>query len=683
MKSPNTSVAEQTLDTSGTIRKEADAITDRVFDEEPPTTSNDIFKMIDLDFSFVHSGLSQGIQSSILHQEDGKTPQGTQGFSIVASERWTDSTSLEDNFRLSVREPLSIVYIGDSQQLVEPSDRVTVRDVTSLKQVLAPLQKSRIMAIDTETTGLDPSSDRVRLIQIAIPDHPVVIVDLFHLGQDLDPLRELLESHHQIILHNAKFDLKFLYHLGFKFNGMLFDTMLAEQLLTAGTKVKGYGLVDLARHYLEEALPKDEQTSDWSGELTIDQLQYAARDAEVLLRLHAILEHLLKSAKLEETANLEFAIIPTVMEMELNGMCLDRDQCDNLCRHLSIDKDKLEVILHKELGEINLNSPKQLLKAFRTKGLKFRSTKRTILDKYTERYPPIHDVIKYRKLVKLIQFAKKLPKHVHSETNRIHPEYRQIGAVTGRFSCANPNLQQIPRDKRFRSCFVAAPGHKLVIADYSQIELRVAAEISKDSNMIEAYQNGEDLHRLTASLITDKPMEEVTKEERQAAKAVNFGLMYAMNYHTLRDYAKSTYGVEMTREEAKYFYWRFFDGYPGLAAWHSEVYLSDQRETRTLSGRRRSWTNETVLAEVLNTPVQGSAADIMKKALSMLPQDLNGTNAKIIGSVHDEIILEVSEAQTDIVAKILKDTMEEAGRHFLKTVPVVADVNISDNWAGK
>ena len=221
------------------------------------------------------------------------------------------------------------------------------------------------------------------------------------------------------------------------------------------------------------------------------------------------------------------------------------------------------------------------------------------------------------------------------------------------------------------------------MADYSQIELRVAAEISQDSRMIAAYKQGQDLHKLTASLIMDKPLEEVTDDERQAAKAVNFGLIYGMGAKGLQSYAQNTFGVNMTEQDAIIFRARFFTAYQGLNQWHQREKQSARRETRTLIGRRREWNDDPKLTEILNTPVQGCAADIIKKALTMLPDALNETRAMIIGCVHDEIILEAPEDKAEQVAQILKNTMEKAGQDILKSVPVIAETTIANSWSEK
>ena len=250
-------------------------------------------------------------------------------------------------------------------------------------------------------------------------------------------------------------------------------------------------------------------------------------------------------------------------------------------------------------------------------------------------------------------------------------------------SCYAPNVQQIPRNPEFRSCFTAPTGRKLIIADYSQIELRVAAQITKDERMLTAYRNGEDLHLLTASLVLNKERKDVSKEERQAAKAVNFGLIFGMGVAGLQQYAQLSYGVEMTTEEASQFYRRFFEAYTGIKQWHESLKKSPPKVGYTLTGRKFLYSEKTGLPGYCNAPVQGTAADIAKKALGEIARKLIGTDTYIVGMIHDEILLECPEAKADDFAQMLKSTMEQAANSILDLVPSEAEVTIAENWAAK
>ncbi|HPD39825.1 MAG TPA: DNA polymerase, partial [Mesotoga infera] len=332
---------------------------------------------------------------------------------------------------------------------------------------------------------------------------------------------------------------------------------------------------------------------------------------------------------------------------------------------------------------INLNSPKQLLEALEKRGIKTDKTDAATLKSMEKKHPEASVILRYRKASKAVStFTEKLPGFIHPVTGRIHPSYWQLGAATGRFSCSNPNLQQIPNELRFRECFIPAPGNKFVIADYSQIELRVAAAISRDPVMLKAYRTGEDLHRQTAAILTGKDPADIDKKERQLAKAVNFGLLFAMGARGLSDYAENSYGVKMSVREAEEFKGKFFDHYTGLRDWHKCTKSGSYYEARTLKGRRRLWSTVSSLNERLNMPVQGTAADIMKIALARLPKALKGTEAKLVAIIHDEIILEVPEDKAEEAKRMLVTVMESAGDGFID-IPLVAEAAIADSWAGK
>lgn len=584
-------------------------------------------------------------------------------------------------------------------KLSSNSQFILVEYGKNLPDILEPLQDSKVIAIDTETTGLDPFLSKIRLIQLAVPEKPVVIIDLFKVDlNDLEPLKKILASKAIKVFQNAKFDLKFFTVLGWEVKGQLFDTMLAAQLLTAGLSSSGHNLAELVKIYLGEELPKEQQISNWSlSKLSLQQLEYAARDAAILLKLRDIFKYLLKKANLVEVAKLEFDCLPAIVEIELKGMLLDLSRWDRLRQDLEIAKSKaaqklksyLEIGTSEQINlfgkeNINLDSQPQILKALQRLNVPIKDTSKHSLIPLAQDYPVVKALLEYRSCAKFVQgFTSSLPKYIHPVTGRIHPNYQQLGAATGRTSCRHPNLQQIPRDKSFRSCFIPAPGYKLVVADYSQIELRVAAEISRDKRMINAYQNDQDLHLLTASLVTGKAIEKVTKEERQAAKAVNFGLIFAMSASGLADYARESYGVEMSLKEAAIFRQRFLKYYQGIADWHESLRKSDQKAIRTLSDRLRQWQEQPKLTELYNTPVQGTAADIVKKALALLPERLLGTGAKIIGTVHDEILLEVPDLLSEEVCAILSHTMKEAGEYYLRLVPVKTEVVALDNWGEK
>jgi DNA polymerase I-like protein with 3'-5' exonuclease and polymerase domains len=569
-----------------------------------------------------------------------------------------------------------------------------------LDNALELLNNSKVLGVDTETTGLDPINNKIRLLQIASEGNPVLVIDMFYMTEtSIQKLREIFNTNAVKVCQNAKFDIEFLIANGFSFSGAIFDTMLASQIIS-DRALNSYGLGSLAAFYLGITLPKDEQKSDFSSSLRKEQIEYAAKDAAILLPLRERLIEDIKKFKLIEVCKLEFDCVLAVADMELSGVKLHKEKWQKLYERYLSEQRELIHKLNRELGSegvqtnlfgeetsvgINLDSQTQVIKALKNKGIELSTTSHAELVEYKDKHEVISKLIEYRRVSKAIQsFLSTMPQYINISTGRIHSSYRQIGANSGRFSCGNPNVQQIPRGKEFRECFVPEEGNKFIIADYSQIELRVAAEIAKDKTMIEAYRSEQDLHALTAALVANKSIEQVTKAERQSAKAINFGLIYAMGAKGLQGYAKTVYGVDMSLEQAEIFRDRFFNAYRGIANWHAAMKrASDITEVRTLSGRRCIFNGEAGLTALLNTPVQGTAADIAKKALGMMAPVAKKLNGHIIATVHDEILLEVPESLAEEAAFELKNTMEKAGSYYLKLLPIVAETTIADSWAEK
>ncbi len=574
-----------------------------------------------------------------------------------------------------------------------------------LSEGLHLIEDCSVLGVDSETTGLDPHKSRMRLLQIAGKDQPVLLIDLFALSspEEWDLLENFFRQERLLVFQNARFDLKFLTRYRIFPKGPLFDTMIAAQLLDTSEEKRSHSLKNLVQRYLGESLSKEMQQSNWNApQLTPQQLLYAARDAAILLPLRQALIPKLKEKKLISIAKIEFDCIPSVAAMEYRGIPLHKERFSHLTEELEEErKSTRQELLHKlstsprgkmpgqkTLFEdpqiINPDSPKQILQALQWQGIPLKNSSRRELEKLAPQFEVLRLLLEYRHAAKAMQaFGKTLERFRHPLTKRLHPRYGQLQTPTGRFTCSAPNIQQIPRDIRFRSCFEAPPGRILVMGDYSQIELRVAAEISGDSRMIRAYREGADLHRLTAGLLLEKTPEEVLPRERQLAKAVNFGLIYAMGAQGLKSYAEGTFGIPMTEEEARSFRKRFFQSYPGIAAWHEKERVSPSRELRTLGGRRRIPSPSETLPGRLNTPVQGTAADMLKLALGLLYFRLFPEEDYLVGCVHDEILLECPEYRRKEVTAILKETMEEAGAKLLSRVPVEAKVVSGRSWGEK
>jgi len=319
----------------------------------------------------------------------------------------------------------------------------------------------------------------------------------------------------------------------------------------------------------------------------------------------------------------------------------------------------------------------------RRKGIRTESTNKIALKQLLYKFPKLIHLMEYRKAKTTVQMLQRMKELVVFESSRIHPTYNQHKVYTGRFSCSNPNMQNLPRDEAFRSCLKAQDGYLLIRADYSQIELRVIAEISHDQLMLQAFKQGEDLHRETASLILGKRSQDVTVSERDVGKALNFSLLYGMGSQVLAIKCRTSYGVEMDLKQAEQYKNKFFKTYKGLAKWQEEVKAKRHAEyTRTLGGRL-IYVADKGFTQRLNIPVQGTAADILKLALGDLVKQLADKDARMVSTVHDEIVVECAENQVEEVKTLMEQVMIEAGSKLLKKVPVEVDISIGPTLARK
>jgi DNA polymerase-1 len=560
-----------------------------------------------------------------------------------------------------------------------------VTGAADLDRVVAELASARVLGLDCETTGLDPHADRLRLIQLQPPGGPVYLIDCFAVDPRL--LGPVLQGARLLIGHNLKFDLRFLMAAGLPIpdGPRLFDTMLAAQLLD-GTATPP-GLKELAARFLSLKLEKELQKAEWSGSLSPAMLEYAARDAAVLLPLYEALAPELEAAGLGQAAELEFRALPAVAWLEHTGAPFDTGDWRAACNGALAAK--LEAVknlkaLADRLGfgpEINWDSPQQVLKLLRAAGVAVEDTREVTLARYRD-HPLVEALLAYREAARRCgTYGLDWLGYVHRVTGRIHADWRQMGAASGRMACDGPNLQQVPRDPKYRACFRAGAGKVLVKADYSQIELRIAAELSGDRRLLEAFERGEDVHVLTAAQVLGKDPGAVTREVRQLAKAINFGLLYGMGARTFAEYALANYGVCLTEAEAGRLRKEFFRTYWGLRAWHRRAWEAGPGEVRTLSGRRRV---VRTFNERLNTPVQGTGADGLKAALALLWQRRNQCPGAVpVLVVHDEVVVEVPEGKAEAAREWLVDCMRRGMEGFLKQVPVEVEAVICRDWAGR
>jgi DNA polymerase I-like protein with 3'-5' exonuclease and polymerase domains len=566
-----------------------------------------------------------------------------------------------------------------------------------LNAVLPALCAAPLLAVDTETTGLDPLKDHVRLIQFALPDR-IIVVDASQVP--VQRLTPVFVAPHLLAFHNAKFDLKFLRTAGLPWpEGSVFDTMLVAHLLGAGTadgQLTQCGLAAVAQRYLSIELDKALQTSNWTGSLTPAQLYYAARDAQVTLQLVSVLRDALAVAALERMAAIECRCVPALAWLELAGLPIDaqrwRDRAKQEVYQAQAHEAELRTILaqsrngsaHLFPEALNWQSPQQVLDLLQHRGHTIAKTDSETLTALAEVDPLIPVLLDYREAGKRAGTygLAWLEQAVHPITGHVHADYLQLGSKAGRMSCSKPNVQNLPRTKAYRGCITAEPGSCIVKADYSQIELRIAAVIAKDAAMLEAYQDGQDLHTTTAARLLSVAPEQVTSDNRQLAKAVNFGLLYGMGAPRLQTYARQHYRVSLAPKEAEQYRQRFFAAYAGLWRWHRETAATQPTETRTLVGRRRL--DVTAFTERLNSPVQGTGADGLKWALAQLFAHRDeAPDARLVAVVHDEVVAECPIEAAEQTAAWLQQHMAAAMTEILHdAVPVVVETTIGQDWAG-
>ena len=578
-----------------------------------------------------------------------------------------------------------------------------------LNRAIEELSKHHAIGLDTETTELDPYNARLRLIQLATPNGVYIIdISAFSNGEVrrsevLSPLRQLLSSPRPIkIAHNAKFDAKFIKHnLGVDIGG-LFDTLLASQLVSAGDIEERHGLQVIAERYLNETVDKSERLSNWEFDLSESQLQYAARDAAVLIPLREKLIEKIKTSDLVKCAQLEFECVMPVVDLELAGFYLDKQRWLEQLAIVEEKRTELANELQEMLGEgvaqaslfgppranINLDSQQQVTDALNRLGIPVPdSTRNWKLQPLAAQYPVVSKLLEYRTMQKaLTSYGQNMIEFINPRTNRLHADFRQIGAPTGRFACTNPNIQQVPHTVEYRRCFMGHPeGRRLIIADYSQIELRILAEFSGDQAFIDAFNSGADLHRVTAAQVFNVSADQVSKEQRDFAKRLNFGVVYGIG---AQRFSMMT-GLSVT--EAENVLRRYFQTYGRLDAYlrESANRAVTEKQARTASGRLVRFNFDAADRQQVsmtqrngkNAPIQGTSADILKSALRLLKDELRESSAKIVNIIHDEIVVEVDEGEAHDIAEKVERAMCAAGQEYLQTIPVKVETQVACEWA--
>ncbi|HEK1769903.1 TPA: DNA polymerase I [Pseudomonas putida] len=607
----------------------------------------------------------------------------------------------------------------------EPAAQVEAKYETILDQArfdvwLEKLRQAPLFAFDTETTGLDAQRAELVGLSFAVEPHEAAYVPLAHdyegaptqLDRDavLTALKPLLEDPAKAkVGQNAKYDINILANasLPIQMRGVAYDTMLESYVLDS--TATRHDMDSLAQKYLDHStIAFEDIAGKGAKQLTFNQIHldkagpYAAEDADITLRLHHALQaRLAKTPSVQPVLmDIEMPLVPVLARIERQGALVDAALLKVQSGELGVKMAELERRAFELAGEeFNLGSPKQLgvilydklgmpVLSKTAKGQ--ASTAEAVLaDLAAEGYPLPTVLMEYRSLSKLKStYTDKLPEQINPRTGRIHTSYQQAVAATGRLSSSDPNLQNIPvrtpEGRRIRQAFVASPGYKLLAADYSQIELRIMAHLAKDEGLLHAFRNDLDVHRATAAEVFGVALEAVTNDQRRSAKAINFGLIYGMSAFGL---AKQ---IGVDRKQSQDYIDRYFSRYPGVLAYmeRTRTQAAEQGFVETLFGRRlylpdinaknpalRKGAERTAI----NAPMQGTAADIVKRAMVAVDNWLNdsGLDARVILQVHDELVLEVREDLVEQVKAEIRPYMSNAAQ---LDVPLLVEVGVGSNW---
>lgn len=593
----------------------------------------------------------------------------------------------------------------------------TIFSEEELQKWITKLSNAKEFAFDTETTSLNYMDAEIVGVSFSVEKTKAAYVPLAHdyadaplqLSRDkvLQQLKPILENPNiKKIGQNIKYDLEVLANANIHLRGVTYDTMLESYILDSSSA--NHDMDSLALKHLgwrtisfADVAGKGVKQIPFNKILIANAATYAAEDADVTLQLHQQLwPRLIKEPGLKHIfEEIEIPLVSVLARIERNGVLIDAEMLKKQSIELEKRSQELEQEIIKQAGgTFNLNSPKQLQEILFNKLqlpilLKTPagqpSTADAVLQELALEYSLPKFIIEYRGLSKLITtYTKKLPEQVNSKTHRIHTSYNQTGAATGRLSSSEPNLQNIPvrtqEGRRIRQAFIAPPKYKIISADYSQIELRIMAHISEDKNLLSAFEKNLDIHTATAAEVLGIPLEKVTSEERRKAKAINFGLIYGMSAFGL---AKQ---IGAGREAAQVYIDRYFARYPGVMSYMENTRSEAHRRgyVETLWGRRlylpdinSSQIPRKKAAErtAINAPLQGSAADIIKRAMISLDNWLqsNRVDAKMIMQVHDELVFEVAEFEVDLMLETISTHMMNAAH--LK-VPLLVSIGAGDNW---
>lgn len=591
----------------------------------------------------------------------------------------------------------------------------TIDTPEKFTDLLAKLSMAKVIGLDTETNSLDPMTARLVGISIALAAGDAVYIPLAHTfaaaqlstNEVLSSLKPYFESETLgKIGQNLKYDQHVFKNHGIDLKGMVGDSMLASYIVESHLK---HNLDDLAARWLDEKTTtyedlcgKGAKAIPFADVSVADATAYACQDADFALRIERHLRGLMNAQQIEMYEQMELPVAQVLFQMERNGVQVDRAELAKQSAALGAELLQLEQQAFNLAGQpFNLNSPKQLQEilfnklGIPTKGLKKTktgiSTDESVLEKLAEDFPLPKILLQSRSLAKLKStYTDKLPEMINPQTGRIHTNYAQAVAITGRLASNNPNLQNIPirteQGRKVRRAFTAPDGYVIVSADYSQIELRIMAHLSGDATLQAAFQSGEDVHRRTAAEVFGVPPEKITTEQRRYAKTINFGLIYGMGEFGL---AKAL-GID--NASAKMFIQRYFARYVGVAEYmeRTKEQARQQGFVETLFGRKlylpdihakNALARASAERAAINAPMQGTASDLIKRAMIAVQGFLNSQNlqTQLVMQVHDELVLQVAIDELDLIKEKLPEIMARVGDGILN-VPLLAEVGVGANW---
>ncbi|HIF9252136.1 DNA polymerase I [Photobacterium damselae] len=602
--------------------------------------------------------------------------------------------------------------------VIDRSGYEVILDQSRFDAWLEQLKSAEAFAFDTETDSLDYMVANLVGVSFAVEEGKAAYVPVAHdyldapeqLDRDwvLAQLKPLLEDPNQAkIGQNLKYDASVIARYGIEMQGIKYDTMLESYVYNS--VVGRHDMDSLALRYLEHKnISFEEIAGKGKGQLTFNQIDleqagpYAAEDADITLRLHNTLYPKVSADEklLHVFSDIEMPLVPVLSRMERTGVLIDSMKLSAQSQEIAQRLDELEKRAFEIADqEFNLSSPKQLQAIlFEKMGLPVLkktpsgtpSTNEEVLQELALDYPLPKLILEYRGLAKLKStYTDKLPKMVNPATGRVHTSYHQAVTATGRLSSSDPNLQNIPvrndEGRRIRQAFIAPQGYKVLAIDYSQIELRIMAHLSGDKALLDAFCHGKDIHAATAAEILGLPLEQVSSEQRRRAKAINFGLIYGMSAFGL---AKQ---LDMGRGEAQEYMNTYFERYPGVLEYMetTRTVASEQGYVETLFGRRlylpdiksrNGLRRKAAERAAINAPMQGTAADIIKRAMVLVDEWIGQQESgrvRLLMQVHDELVFEVQESEIESVAQEIKTLMESAAQ---LDVPLIADIGYGENW---